>query len=160
MNFDPKSSKSGQNHQNFTPFNTKRCLSCFKTDSEMSEKPWFRGFLRIFYTTLPLQKSRKITNLLTVINALQKHWFSASERSRATVKYILASDAKIHEFGPKIIQIRTKSSKCRAFWHKALTKLLQNGVRNERKSVISWIFADFSRYHPYKNHEKSQFCSP
>ena len=34
--------------------------------------------------------------LLTVVHALQKHGFSASERSRATVKYALVSDAKIH----------------------------------------------------------------
>ena len=224
MNLDPKSSESVQNRRKVTPSDPKRWLRRFKTGSEISEKTWFRGFLRISldttltkitknhdfahrsqrfaktlifsFRTVPshckvrfgerrenswfwtqnhpnpdniiensrlltqsvdwdaskrvpkwaknrdfvdfcgflsiptLQKSRKITILLTVVSALQKHWFSASERSRVTVKNALVSDAKIHEFGPKIIRIRTKPSKSHTFWPKALTETLQNGVRN------------------------------
>ena len=100
-----------------------------KRDPKLAKKRDFVDFCG-FLLMPPLQKSRKITFLLSLNHALQKHRFSASERSRATVKYALVSDAKIHWFWTQNHPNPEKSSKFHAFWHKAWFKMLQNGFRN------------------------------
>ena len=158
MNFDPKSSGSGQERRHFTPFDIKRWLRCFKTGSEMSEKPWFRGFWRISLDTYPTKITKNhdfahcnqrfaktlIFSFRTVPSHCKEHF-----GERREISWIWTQNHPDPDKSVDISRLLTQSVDCDAS---------QRGPKWAKKRDFV-DFCGFLSLPPLQKSRKSRFCS-